>query len=330
MPRTTTAQALAKFASFFKSLPAGQVDDLMDSLSDNVTNRGSDQWAERGRPAADQARLAFGPTEAASGTGATDMTGQYSTPGPQTERTARSTELGALLDRIRGLVEVPGSRTVQPNDSYLGKADTAIKSASKALRLAAIAGIEGDAAARADQAAKAQESLAKAVAFIKASAEMEDTDDAEDADEDDDVEARCAKVKALHTRIQALAGDTGTTAGNPLGGQRGLSVEQFLNGVAGAGPVRKSGDTLQMPPDFAKSMSSVSLAQRIENALDDGSITADEAVIADTRLGALNLAKAGRLPMGEVIAQLTGSGTPAAVRAVFGVESVPGSARMVG
>jgi hypothetical protein len=303
----------------------------MDMLTPNVTERGSDMWAERGRPAADQARLAFGPTEAASGTGATDMTNQYSTPGPQTGRTDRSTALGALLDQIRSLMQTPGAKTVQPADSYLGKCDIALKSAKTALRLASIATIEGDAAARRNQVAEANGFLGKATAFLKAKAEMEDTEDEDGAEDDDDVESRAAKIKSLLLKAQGLASDTGNgAAGSPIGGQPGMSVEQFLNGIASAGSVRKSDtDAVRMPPDLFKSMPSVSISEKIEAALDAGTLTPDEATVAEARLSALNLAKAGRIPMAEVMAQLTDSSTPAGVRAIFGVESVPGSVRMV-
>jgi hypothetical protein len=66
----------------------------------------------------------------------------------------------------------------------------------------------------------------------------------------------------------------------------------------------------RMPPDMlAKSIRAASLSDRIEAALDAGTISAEQGTIAYTRLAAVNAAQAGRIPMAAAIEQLKGRDT---------------------
>jgi hypothetical protein len=330
--KMNVAHLMATLAGVFKALPDDKLADLNDALTPNVTSRGSDQWADP-RPAADQRRLAFGPEQSASGSGGSEMTAEYSTPGPETGSGDKATRLGQLLDQIKTLLAVPGNRPTSGSvagDTFLGKADSAILQAKTALRKATILEIEGDSAGRAQQLVDANAALGKAVSFLKASSEaMEDTGD-EDADEDG-VDRRTNQVRGLYAKAQRMAGNT-DGATNALGIERGLSVEQFLSGVAGAGgrapEMRKSIDA-NLPPDMTPKFAPVvSISDKIEAALDAGEITAEQGTIAYSRLQALNIAREGRLPMGSVLEQLKGKDTPESVRNLFGIEVVPAQLRL--
>jgi hypothetical protein len=83
-----------------------------------------------------------------------------------------------------------------------------------------------------------------------------------------------------------------------------------------------------MPPDMAlRAPPAISIAERIAAAEDAGEISAHEAMEAETMLSHLNVAKAGRLPLNQVMNGLRDQ-TSQNVRELFGLQTVPARLRL--
>jgi hypothetical protein len=323
MPRVPMSQALAHIAKFFKAVPDGQIDDLMDALTPNVTSRGSDQWAQPGFVTDDQRRLAFGPSEAASGSGASQMTNEYSTPGPSTGSSDRASRIGVLLDELKSLLQTPGSRPTSGNvggETFLGKAGEQLRAAKSVLLKADLT----------DDADKRAAGISEAKRLLdKASALLEDAcNDADESEQEDQIGKCINRLKGLNAKVASMSGTTGSTNANAFGVRPGMSVDQFLNKLAGtsqgAPSMQKAGTSgISMPPDMnTLAKGGVSVSQRVNDAIESGMLNGDEAIEAETMLQHYHLAMSGRVPVGHFTDTLAKARSQRVVEC-FGVRAIP-------
>lgn len=310
-------RAFAAFARFFKAMPDGEIDrvieDSLDQWSDMPARQPS---AQPGTPSA--RRLGLGPEEAMSGAGATQMTRDYSDPAPQIGIAGQYGDIGRLLDEVKASIlrhlddSLPADRqrgsATDDDGSYVGKACAALRKARAAAKKADLADDED---AKGTSVAEAKKLLDEARKLLEKAADDEDEGDSAS------FEKATRDLKRLRERLQEIQA---TAKADELATPR-LTVPEFISAI------KSKANTSVMPPDMsasylAKSDVGTGIARRIEDAEENGLLTTEQAIVAHSFLQQFNSARAGKTSMDQFMARVTAD-APAPIREIFGVQSVP-------
>lgn len=100
MPTNNRSNVLAKLLDIFKAVPQSQLDDLHDALNFDA-KPGADVFNSLAHRNPDEAQNPTGSTQAASGSGAVRMVGEYADPAGQSALVEQYQQMAAELDTVR-------------------------------------------------------------------------------------------------------------------------------------------------------------------------------------------------------------------------------------